>query len=156
MSKLIELNFEIEEDVDLNIVELNFNKYSVEDGTILRVLDIPTKVLRLTEFDAKGYPQYVFQGRYTVSALVPAKLRGKPSKEPFNQKKDVTEQLDFSSIVEPWNTFELADGTRLKTRLIIYDVFRSKKKNNFGEPIYVVNGNTSVNTKVPESLKKKQ
>lgn len=155
MSKPIKLNFKIEEDVDLNIVELNFNKYNVEDGTILRVLDIPTKVLRLTECDAKGYPQYVFQGRYTVSALVPVKLRGKPSKEPFDQKKDATEQLDFISIIEPWNTFELADGTRLRTRLIIYDVFRSEKKNYLGEPIYVVKGNTSVNTKIPESLKKK-
>ncbi|MHA1401856.1 MAG: hypothetical protein ACTSQE_16015 [Candidatus Heimdallarchaeaceae archaeon] len=140
--------------MDFTIQSLSFCRYEVEDGTILRILNVPIKIFRLAEYDQQGFPEYIIQNQNIVSALVPQELRGEPSKEPFNPNKERMNLVDFVMLKEPINTFELADGTKLRTRLIVNHVYKADKRNGLGEPIYVIKSNVSITKKVPEHLRR--
>ena len=66
------------------------------------------------------------------------------------------ERVDFKVVKEDWNEYELADGTRLKVRLVLVDVLRMPDYNPLGEPIYqIMSQNVVKCTYVPEGLKRK-
>ncbi|UJG41512.1 MAG: hypothetical protein K9W45_03375 [Candidatus Heimdallarchaeum aukensis] len=148
------INIRIEEDLDFEIQQLNFSRYEVEDGTILRILNIPTKIFRLADYDKQGFPEYLVQHKNIVSALVPQELRGEASHEIFNLKKDRVDIIEFIPLEEPFNEFKLGDGTLLRIRLIVNQVFKSEKRNYLGEPIYVIDSLISITRKIPDHLRK--
>lgn len=49
------------------------------------------------------------------------------------------EDLDFTEESEHWNTYKLADGTKLKVKLILRGVKRLKIHNPDGTPVYLIN-----------------
>jgi len=66
------------------------------------------------------------------------------------------EKLDFKVVKEDWNEYELADGARLKVKLVLIDVLRMPVYNPLGEPIYrIMSQNLVKCTYVPEELKRK-
>jgi len=66
------------------------------------------------------------------------------------------EKLDFKAVKEDWNEYELADGARLKVKLVLIDVLRMPVYNPLGEPIYrIMSQNIVKCTYVPEELKRK-
>jgi len=66
------------------------------------------------------------------------------------------EKVDFKVVKEDWNEYELADGTRLKVKLVLVDVLRMPDYSPLGEPIYqIMSQNVVKCTHVPEELKRK-
>jgi hypothetical protein len=66
------------------------------------------------------------------------------------------EEIEFEPEKESWNVYALHDGTTLKLRTVLAEVLRVEGQYApNGDPVYVVNASTIVNTNAPEQLKKK-
>jgi hypothetical protein len=68
------------------------------------------------------------------------------------------EQRSVVASKEGWSEYTLDDGTILLTRNAIIDVKRAVGQYNLanGDPVYVVQGASLINTMAPDHLKKKQ
>ena len=63
--------------------------------------------------------------------------------------------VDFKVSREDWNHYQLADGTELRMRLIVSEVYMvSGEYDQEGNPVYVVKSTTMVVAKSPDHLKK--
>lgn len=143
--KVIDLN--IEDDVEFEFFKFQWNRYELDDGTVLKICNIPVKILRLKERDPQGQPKYmVVSANKILTAHVKLANRGPPSMEKFNPKTDIMNDIEFQHEREPWNEFQLSDGYKLRTKLIITKVKVSEKRNQFGEFIYYVNSSLNVTT----------
>jgi len=67
------------------------------------------------------------------------------------------EEMDFENEKEEWNVYKLADGTKLKVKLVLVNVVRSPDKYDpLGNPIYGITSQNIVKAlNVPEKLKQK-
>jgi hypothetical protein len=63
------------------------------------------------------------------------------------------EVIDVKSSSEPWSDYELADGTRLRIRMVVHQVIRLAEHNAVGEPVYAVKSTNILDVDVPEILK---
>ncbi len=45
-------------------------------------------------------------------------------------------KLNFKTLKEEWNEYELEDGTKLYVKLVLIDVVRLDEFSNLGEPVY--------------------
>jgi len=71
-------------------------------------------------------------------------------------KEFMAETVEFETEKENWNTYVLHDGTELKLKTILAEVLRVEGEYApNGDPLYVVNASTVVNTNAPQNLKKK-
>ena len=48
------------------------------------------------------------------------------------------EHLEFEVRKDQWQEISLPDGTILKIKLVVTDVLKTTKKNDAGEPVYLV------------------
>ena len=65
------------------------------------------------------------------------------------------EEIEFETEHEGFNTYILHDGTKLKTKNVVAEVFRLDAYKEDGEPIYLVNSTQIISAIVPENLRKK-
>lgn len=73
---------------------------------------------------------------------------------PVSQRQVEAEQVDFEAKAEPWSTYELADGTILKSRTILTAVMRIEGEfDQSGNPIYVVSSQNVVQANAPKKLR---
>jgi hypothetical protein len=49
-----------------------------------------------------------------------------------------TRYVDFEPIKEPWNIYELRDGTKLRIRTIVFNVMPTDRFDEIGKPVYGV------------------
>jgi hypothetical protein len=76
----------------------------------------------------------------------------KKRKVPLGDELVDAVEVDFAPLREDWNEYSLADGTRLKMKIVITKVFRTEKYNPQGEPIYLVNSTNILNASVADDL----
>lgn len=82
MSEKIKINFgsEVVEatPVDINQASEHFNQYFMEDGTVLRMKLVATKVFRIDDrYDQEGNPVYFVQSTNVLSVDSPQGLKKK-------------------------------------------------------------------------------
>ncbi len=77
-------------------------------------------------------------------------------KVPFQgQEFDATE-VDFQIRKEDWNEYQLMDGSAIKMKLVVSDIFKVLDKyDDENNPIYVVKSKNVVTVRSPDNLKKK-
>ena len=64
--------------------------------------------------------------------------------------------VDFQTRKEDWNEYLLMDGTTIKMKLVVSEVFRvADKFDNEGNPAYVVRSKNVLVVRSPDNLKKK-
>jgi hypothetical protein len=64
--------------VSVNQASEYFNQYFLEDGTVLRMKLVATKIFRVDDrFDAEGNPVYFVQSTNVLSADAPSHLKKK-------------------------------------------------------------------------------
>jgi len=64
--------------------------------------------------------------------------------------------VDFQIRKEDWNEYLLMDGTVLKMKLVIGDVFKVPGEfDNEGNPVYIVKSNNILVVRAPDNLKRK-
>jgi hypothetical protein len=68
----------------------------------------------------------------------------------------MAEEVPFEAEREGWNTYILEDGTTLKLKTVLAEVFRvDGVYDPTGNPMYVVNANPVMSINAPDSLKKR-
>ncbi len=73
---------------------------------------------------------------------------------PVTQRQADAEQIEFEAKAEPWATYELADGTTLKVRVILTSVMRIEGEyDQSGNPIYVVSSQNVVQANAPKKIR---
>lgn len=125
-------------ETDFTIIKEDWNRFLVEDGTVMRVRIIVSKILHTVDKDPMGYPNFTIASNNLVTALVPPRLIKEPSKEPWNPKKDVGQEMKFEVIQENTQEYHTTNGFKVLVKPFVSKIFRYLKYNNFGEPIYNV------------------
>jgi len=145
-----DVNFEIEKEV--------WNVYELDDRSTIRMRCILVKLLKsLTPIkgppppgvppEAKGFEfQTVFQNIVAV-VKSPPEIMGKPSPPltPAEIQGMPKIEVGNTPYVEDWNVYRLADGTKLKVKLVVSAVYKIPKQyDQFGYPIYFVNSTNAI------------
>ncbi len=65
----------------------------------------------------------------------------------------VTHYIDFEVSNEPWNVYELSDGSRLRARLVLLNVLNTGQYDDLGKPIYQTVHTTLFAVRAPKELK---
>ena len=70
------------------------------------------------------------------------------------QEVDAAE-VQFQTRKEDWNEYQLMDGSVIKMKTVVGEVFRIEDKyDNEGNPVYQVKSNNLLMVKSPDALKK--
>lgn len=68
---------------------------------------------------------------------------------------DATE-MEFQIRKEDWNEYQLMDGTTIKMKLVVGEIFRVPDEfDKEGNPTYVVKSNNVLVVRAPDNLKRK-
>jgi hypothetical protein len=74
---------------------------------------------------------------------------------PLPNGQQVTgEEVDFEVEREGFNSYILADGTKLKLKQVVAQIIRLDAWGPDGKPMYMINGSPVVSADVPDHLKK--
>ena len=78
------------------------------------------------------------------------------AKIPFKgQEVDATE-VDFQTRKEDWNEYQLMDGSFIRMKLVVGDIFKvAGEYDDEGNPIYIVRSKNVLMVKSPDTLKRK-
>jgi len=122
--------------LNFKTISENWGEYILEDKTIFRMKIIPMKIL----FEGAGFAVNSSNCLVTFS---PKNLKGTPSTGQINKANiknsfDVSD-LKFEAKNEPWNEYELDDGTKVFLKMIPLQISRTKFFDMYGDPIYWVN-----------------
>ncbi len=82
----------------------------------------------------------------------------KESKVPFGPNQELKDAVlvDVVESKEPWAEYQLSDGASLKTKSVLFEIWRVKDEyDQEGNPMYVIKSGHLVNINAPDALKKK-
>ena len=65
------------------------------------------------------------------------------------------EEVEYQTDREGWNEYILEDGTKLKMKAVVSNVYRLEIYKPDGEPVYLVQSTNLVSADVPDRLKQK-
>ena len=122
-----------ETEIDFEILREPWSKYRLEDGTLLRVKNPVLHVVKSSEIDQQGLPNYRIAWASLMSTTVPKELHGNPSETEEPESKS---EIEFSIIAEDWCDYKTSDGVILKTKTHVAKITKSNKFNKDGEPNY--------------------
>ena len=159
LSKAMFLDFEIERE--------EWNKYLLEDGTLLRAKLILTgvqidKTIKKIAKEAKSRKKLRIGlgiGSHNLFAIeAPPELRDSPDPKKYSPEElkasIVKEDLDFETKKETWNSYTFENGMRMKAKISPSSINRTSKFSSVGMPIYWVESTISIKLGLPETIEK--
>jgi hypothetical protein len=76
-------------------------------------------------------------------------------KVPFEGKIVEGLEMDFKSVKEDWNEYQVNDGVIIRMKVVVTNIAKIPDKYDpEGNPIYVVKSSNVLSTSAPEKLKK--
>jgi len=139
----------LKKELDFKVKKEDWYIYELNDGSILKIRPV---LIRVFETDAvnpqTGEPILALEGKNIVTVRSPEHLKGKPSKQlppPSEALKMPKEEVEIKRVIhEPdWNLYELEGGKKLKSKLVVTNIYRIKSLyDRFGNPYYVVQSQT--------------
>ena len=64
-------------------------------------------------------------------------------------------RLEFKPVAEPWCEFDCEDGTRVRVRLLVSEIYRLEGQTTpEGDPVYFVKSQNLMTANAPEELRK--
>ncbi|MBC7113039.1 MAG: hypothetical protein H5T34_03325 [Candidatus Methanomethyliales bacterium] len=122
---------------DFIVLSEDYSRYLLQDGTILKVKIVVKKIFRSAEITPEGYPTGLsFDSVNAVVAVVPLALKGPPSKEPWDPRRDVGKEIKFEPQEEKVQEYVTNDGFKIMVKPVVVKVLKYDKRNIYGEPIY--------------------
>lgn len=138
------------EEVDFEVIKENWSRYSLREGSLLRIRSPVVKIFRAKQKDQFGRTGYVTSGTNIVDVICPSHLKGKPSLDIRVTASDILQELEFEPITEEWAEYLLKDGTKIKIKPVVTKVSKTSKYSQFGDPIYIVDSQTVVKVEEPK------
>ena len=142
------------DEMDVEIVKEAWSKYTLDDGSLIKVRSVLTKVVwprrAKTILDLDGHLTVSVQN--VVCVIAPNHLRGKPNPRPPSINKALVEKsriVEIKNSKEEWSTYSLPDNKGIvKVRAVVASVRNvGGQRDQDGDPLYLVNASTEV---VPE------
>jgi len=124
------------EELDFEIVSEPWNKYKLEDGSIVRVKNPAIKAFKTSQLDGLGTHVYRMGGLTLISSTVPKELKGEPSSDENITSSDIISECKFTTLCEDWCEYKLSNGVILRSKTVVTKIMKTKKFNKYGEPIY--------------------
>ncbi len=120
---------------DFKTIKEVWNEYKLEDGSTVKLRFILVKLI-------KQPIGFAINSTIIVGVFSSPDLIGTPSQGIFSpqdleqsiEKKD----LQFETVKEDWNVYELKDKSKLSIKPILVSIARTNKHDQNGEPIYAV------------------
>ncbi len=76
-------------------------------------------------------------------------------KVPYEGKTVEGLDMDFKSIKEDWNEYQINDGTIVRMKVVVTNIAKvTDKYDNEGNPVYIVKSSNVLAISAPEKLKK--
>jgi len=165
MVKVTPSNFQF---VDFKVIREEWNKYKLEDGTIIKMKFVLISVMMeksLEEFvkeakERKGTKVgmgVVVQSRNVMGVEAPKKLRGQPSGTYSHQDLQasiIKRDMDFEVITEKRNEYKLENGITIKVKSSPLEISKTSKYDQQGLPIYIVNSTADMIPTFPEEIER--
>lgn len=158
---------EMREFVDFTIINEAWDLHKLSDKSILRARVLLTGVMldgKIEEIESilkssdKPLLGMTFRTKNVFEVEPPINLRGLPDNKQYSNEElraCITEKdIDFETIKQSWNIYELKNGIRLKLRMSIVTVHKTNKLDARGMPIYLMESSIELKTELPESLEK--
>lgn len=77
-------------------------------------------------------------------------------KIPFKGEEVDATEVDFQTRKEDWNEYQLMDGSVIKMKVVIGEIFKVEDKyDDAGNPAYVVRSKNVLMVRSPDNLKRK-
>ncbi|HEV2225392.1 MAG TPA: hypothetical protein VGR56_01150 [Nitrososphaerales archaeon] len=132
--------------IDFRVGSELYSRYRLEDGTTLLAKYVVTKFYLIPDLEPGAEVHYHSTSSFVLTCICPEYLRGKTS-VPIPTLEDLRAQEDALPVKviiedEPWNYYDLADGTGFFTKIRVTGVRRTKSIGADGDPIYVVDSKT--------------
>ena len=142
------------EDVDFDIEKEAWNVYELIDGTLLKIRTVLVKLRRRPTIGKPGEYEYNGNFQNLLNALIHPREKGSPAKPPPPEELERLPKtpINFTTQREDWNIYRLKDNSGVKVKLVVSEILKITDKacrNQFGEPLYIVNS-----TNVVSPLKK--
>jgi len=139
--------------IDFKVKNEDWNIFQLADDTTLKVKFVLINVLE--KRSGKGF-EGALQSQIVLGVFAPEDLRGTPS-EPYTKeelaKSIAKDDVDVKRVIQqPWNEYELGNGTLIKVKVIPVHVARTTKHDSEGMPVYLLDATAIVKGK---TLKKK-
>ncbi|MEM2957490.1 MAG: hypothetical protein QW261_04355 [Candidatus Jordarchaeaceae archaeon] len=133
MSEVIEMDFDV--------LSEPWNVYQLEEGPILKIKYVLTRVLKRRENG--GRFGYAIKGQnVVVFSHIPPELKGEPTHAFYSpmelQASIVKDGVRYATLAEEWNEYLAEDGTSIRVKLTVVKVSRTNKKDMDGDPVYLV------------------
>jgi len=115
--------------------------YKLADGTILEAAIIIESIVP----DPRQQSGYQIRTRHYSVAYVPQNERKPTEYKPFNPAEILTDivsdDVEAERLREEFSTYELSNGMILSIKAVVGQIQKSRKRTEFGEPIYSININ---------------
>jgi hypothetical protein len=134
--------------IEFEIIKEPWNKYQIQDNSVLKTRTILKKVNRVTDGDKIGFN--IDAQTLTVINADPS-LKGEPNPKPVTkeeiQKSIEKSDMRYSTLAQEFNEYELDDGTKIKIYTNVTSISKSSLKDRSGDPIYSVQSSNQVEIK---------
>ena len=75
---------------------------------------------------------------------------------PYKGREVDATEVDFQTRKEEWNEYQLMDGSSIKMKLVVSEIFKVPDEyDEEGNPVYVVRSNNVLVVRSPDNLKKR-
>ncbi|WP_420545514.1 hypothetical protein [Nitrosopumilus sp.] len=134
--------------IEFEIIKEPWNKYQIQDNSVLKTRTILKKVNRVTDGDKIGFN--IDAQTLTVIHADPS-LKGEPNPKPVTneeiQKSIEKSDMRYDTLAQEFNEYELDDGTKIKIYTNVTSISKSNLKDRSGDPIYFVQSSNQVEIK---------
>ncbi len=146
------------EQVDFDVEREQWNKYRLDDKTILK-----TKFVLINVFFEKGFKAkaqkvkgmkdkfpvgFRFQSSNVIGVQVQSNVIGTPDNRLYTYQElqafVTKEDMDFQTINETWNIYRLPENVVMKVKISPVDVKKTSKFDTLGIPIYLVESSADI------------
>lgn len=140
--------------IDFEIIKEPWNKYQIQDNSVLRTRTILKKIERVIDGEKISFQM----DAQTITVVDPdPSLKGTPSKKPITkeemQKSIEKDDMRYDTIAQEFNEYQLDDGTNIKIFSNVSRISRTSLKDAKGDPVYMVSSNNSIQVKPSNQYK---
>jgi hypothetical protein len=121
-------------EVDFHVIKENWSRFRLEDDTLLKVR-LPVRKIFET-IVPQGYPVFSVDTITVITAIVLDSSKMEPSKQPWNPKVDIPEDIEFTILEETWQEYRTFDMFKVLVKPVLVKVYKYNRYNIYGEPIY--------------------
>jgi hypothetical protein len=121
-------------EVDFHVFKEDWSRFRLDDDTLLKVR-LPVRKIFET-IVPQGYPVFSVDTITVITTIALDSSKREPSKQPWNPKVDVPEDIGFTILEEAWQEYRTFDNFKVLVKPVLVKVYKYNRYNIYGEPIY--------------------